>query len=87
MIDWNTSRIELQKKTTKNKTARYLPIYGDRGPEIDMALFAADPACPFLIQHEGSRSLISRNLGRQRVRPPEFQELYITICAGRRSRT
>jgi integrase len=55
MIDWNTSRIELQKKTTKNKTARYLPIYGDMGPEIDMALSAADPACPFLIQHEGKQ--------------------------------
>jgi integrase len=53
MIDWNTSRIELRKKTTKNKTARYLPIYGDMGPEIEMALAAADPACPFLIQHEG----------------------------------
>ena len=55
MIDWSTSRIELQKKTTKNKTARYLPIYGDMGPEIDMAISAADPACPFLIQHEGQQ--------------------------------
>jgi integrase len=55
MIDWNTLQIELQRKTTKNKTARYLPIYGDMGPEIDMALSAADPACPFLIQHEGSQ--------------------------------
>jgi integrase len=55
MIDWNTSRIELQRKTTKNKTARYLPIYGDMRAEIEMALSAADPACPFLIQHEGKQ--------------------------------
>ena len=55
MIDWITWRIELQKKTTKNKTARYLPIYGDMGPEIEMALSAADPACPFLIQHDGKQ--------------------------------
>lgn len=55
MIDWNTSRIELQKKTTKNRTARYLPLYGDMGPEIEMALSAADPACPFLIQREGKQ--------------------------------
>jgi integrase len=53
MIDWNTMRIELRKKTTKNKTARYLPIYGDMGPEIEMALSTADPACPFLIQCDG----------------------------------
>jgi hypothetical protein len=53
MIDWTTARIELRKKTTKNKTARYLPMYGDMGPEIEMALSAANPACPFLIQHEG----------------------------------
>jgi integrase len=53
MIDWTTSRIELRKRTTKNKNARYLPIYGDMGPEIEMAVAAADPACPFLIQHEG----------------------------------
>lgn len=55
MIDWTTARIELRKKTTKNKTARYLPIYGDMEPEIEMALSAADPACPFLIQHEGKQ--------------------------------
>ena len=55
MIDWKALRIELQKKTTKNKTARYLPIYGDMGPEIEMALSAADPACPFLVQHEGKQ--------------------------------
>ena len=53
MIDWNTSRIELQKKTTKNKTARYLPIYGDMAAEIEMAIAAADSQCPFLVQHEG----------------------------------
>jgi integrase len=55
MIDWNTLRIELRKKTTKNKTARYLPIYGDMAPEIEMALSAADPGCPFLIQNEGKQ--------------------------------
>jgi integrase len=55
MIDWNTSRIELRKKTTKNKTARYLPMFGDMGPEIEMALSAADPGCPFLIQNEGKQ--------------------------------
>lgn len=55
MIDWTTARIELRKKTTKNKTARYLPIYGDMAAEIEMALAAADPACPFLIQREGKQ--------------------------------
>jgi hypothetical protein len=45
--------LSFKKKTTKNKTARYVPLYGDMGPEIEMALKAADPTCPLLIQLEG----------------------------------
>jgi len=87
MIDWTTARIELRKKTTKIKTARYLPIYGDMGREIEMALSAANPACPFLIQHEGKQVSISRSPGRQRVKQPDFPKLSITICAEQRLRT
>jgi integrase len=49
-IDFGTARIELAKKTTKNKTARYLPIYGDMRAELDMALSLCNSNCPFLIQ-------------------------------------
>jgi integrase len=52
-IDFNAGRIELAKKTTKNKTARYLPIYGDMRAELDMALSLGKPSCPFLIQDNG----------------------------------
>ncbi|MFL6466266.1 MAG: site-specific integrase, partial [Bryobacteraceae bacterium] len=52
-IDFKTGRIELPAKITKNKTARYLPIYGDMKPEIEMALAEAERKCPFLIQEEG----------------------------------
>lgn len=52
-IDLRAGRIELAKKTTKNKTARYLPIYGDMCAELDMAFSLCNPKCPFLIQDEG----------------------------------
>jgi integrase len=54
-IDMKASRIELATRTTKNKNARYLPIYGDMGAELSMAISLADPKCPFLIQNEGKR--------------------------------
>ncbi len=52
-IDLKAGRIELAKKTTKNKTARYLPIYGEMSVELDLALSLCQPACPFLIQDAG----------------------------------
>lgn len=84
MIDWNALRIELQKKTTKNKTARYLPIYGDMGPEIEMALSAADPACPFLVQHEGKQVFDFEKSWKPPTRQPEFPKPSITTCAEQR---
>src|SRR5262249_43830295 len=43
----------LPGRTTKSKRPRFLPIYGDMGPEIEMAIDAGSKACPFLIQDEG----------------------------------
>ena len=54
-IDLNAQRILLPDRTTKNGRPRYLPIYGDMAAELDMALAAGDPKCPFLIQHMGKR--------------------------------
>lgn len=54
-VDLAGRRIELQGKITKNKTARYLPIYGNMAAEIEMALAAGDPKCPYLLQREGVR--------------------------------
>lgn len=56
-IDLKAERIELRKKTVKNKTARYLPIYGDMRAELEMAISACDSRCPFLIQNEGKQVL------------------------------
>ena len=81
MIDWSTSRIELRKRTTKNKTARYLPIYGDMGPEIEMALSASDPKCTFLIQHEGKPVFDFESPGGVPVKPLGYPRLSITIYA------
>jgi len=53
-IDLKASRIELATKTTKNKNAQYLPIYGDLAAELSMAISLADPKCPFLIQTKAS---------------------------------
>lgn len=52
-IEFRSARIDLPGRTTKNKTPRYLPIYGDMRAELDMALSATSPECPLLVQHEG----------------------------------
>lgn len=52
-IDGKAMRIYLPGRTTKNGKPRHLPIYGDMVSEIEMALSASDPRCPFLIQDEG----------------------------------
>jgi hypothetical protein len=83
MIDWRTSRIELRKKTTKNKTARYLPIYGDMEPEIEMALSAADPACLFLIQHNGKPVFDFEKSWKGACRAAGIAKALITTCAAR----
>jgi integrase len=53
-IDLKTGRINLPGRTTKNKKPRYLPIYGDMGPELDIWLSRIQGSqCPLLIQDGG----------------------------------
>jgi integrase len=52
-LDARTKRIYLPGRTTKNGKPRYLPIYGDMGAEIDMALSLGDKKCPLLVQDKG----------------------------------
>lgn len=52
-IDLAASRINIPSKNAKNKTPRYLPIYGDMQAELEMAMSLCDPRCPYLIQNEG----------------------------------
>lgn len=52
-VDFKAGRVELPGKITKNKSARYLPIYGDMRAEIEMAIAAAERKCPLLIQRDG----------------------------------
>ena len=54
-IDFRANRIELPGKTTKNRAARFLPIYGDMQAELDMAISIADGNCAFLVQDKGRR--------------------------------
>jgi integrase len=54
-IDFKRSRIDLPGRTTKNKKARFLPIYGDMAAELSMAISLAQPGCPFLVQDKGRR--------------------------------
>jgi integrase len=56
-IDLKAGRIDLPAKTTKNKAARYLPIYGDMRAELSMAISFAQSKCPFLIQRDGHPAL------------------------------
>lgn len=53
-VDLKNERIELVRKTTKNKTGRYLPIYGDMAAELEMAMAAArKDESAYLIQENG----------------------------------
>ena len=47
------NRIDLPGRVTKGKKPRYRPIYGDMGPEIEMAIATASKDCPYLIQNHG----------------------------------
>lgn len=53
-VDLKAGRIEIPARAAKNKRARYLPVYGQMAAEIEMAIAAGNPACPFLIQREGA---------------------------------
>lgn len=52
-IDFAKARIDLPGRVVKNKKPRFLPIYGDMKAELEMAIAAADPKCPFLVQNDG----------------------------------
>ena len=55
-VDLKARRIRRPGAVTKNGSPHYLPIYGDMGPEIDMALSAASAAgCPYLLHSDGER--------------------------------
>jgi integrase len=54
-VDLKAKRINLPGRTTKNGKTRYLPIYGDMAPELDIWLTRIkESACPFLIQDQGA---------------------------------
>jgi integrase len=82
-IDFKAGRIELVGKTTKNRTARYLPIYGDMTAEISMSMALADPDCPFLVQAKGERVNDWEKSWKLRAPGPASILLCSTICGGR----
>lgn len=53
-INLKAGRIDLPGRTTKGRRARFLPIYGDMAPELEMAIAAGANECPYLIQDEGN---------------------------------
>jgi integrase len=57
-IDFEAGLIRLERKQTKNKLARVVPIYGEMRAHLDMALAERDakyPDCPWVVQFNGSR--------------------------------
>jgi integrase len=55
-VDWKGQRIHMPGRNTKNKRAKYLPIYGDMKPYLEMweAQTANEhPKCPFLFHCDG----------------------------------
>ena len=54
-VDLKSRQIYVSRKTTKNKEAHTLPIYGDMGPAIEMAIEERNhkvPNCPWLFFDE-----------------------------------
>ena len=62
-IDLAARRIYLPGRTTKNGKPRYLPIYGNMAPELDMALSMGDPQCHFWFRIKGSRFRLREGMG------------------------
>jgi integrase len=57
-VDLATARIYLEAATTKNRTPRFLPIYGEMQAFLEMHLAETEkeyPDCPWLIHREGHR--------------------------------
>jgi integrase len=57
-VDFNASQIWLDKKQTKGKVARVLPIYGDMVAVLEMAKNDQDakwPECKYLFHREGKK--------------------------------
>jgi len=66
-VDFVSNRIELSGRTTKNKRARFLPIYGDMAAELDMAVAGGNKGCALLIQRDG-------------LPVKDFEKAWITAC-------
>jgi integrase len=66
-VDLEAKRIFRPGRTTKNGRPRYLPIYGDMGAELEMAIATADRNCPFLIQRNCERVF-------------DFEKAWATAC-------
>ena len=59
-LDLRAKQIFVSRKTTKNKDAHTLPIYGDMGPALEMALEERRqkfPDCPWLFFDEQGRQI------------------------------
>jgi integrase len=57
-VDLAVGRIYLEAATTKNRTPRYLPVYGEMRAYLEMQLAELDtafPACRWLIHRKGHR--------------------------------
>jgi integrase len=57
-VDLNGRRIYLEAMTTKNRTPRFLPVYGEMEPYLEMQLAELEvkyPGCLWLIHNEGRR--------------------------------
>lgn len=65
-VDLKARRILRPASATKNKTARYLPIYGDMVAELEMAM-EEKTKCPYLIHYRDERVL-------------EFKHSWETAC-------
>jgi integrase len=66
-IDLKAKRIQMPGRTTKNGEARYIPIYGEMGAELEMELARPAHGCAYLMHDKGVRVL-------------EFKRSWATAC-------
>lgn len=78
-IDLAKRRILIPAAAAKNGAARYLVVYGDLAAELEMALAALEPSCPYLLQETvgGKRGRPKRT-----VRVESFTKAWVAACKG-----
>jgi integrase len=89
-VDFDAAQIWLERRQTKGRMARVLPIYGEMMPVLVASLEdrnANHPECAYVFHHQGRRIVDFRKAWVKRARPPAIRLFDFTTFDGVQSET